>query len=178
MNLFGPLLTSTVPNYKGFLWEAWLFVFMATESNYLSVYWWSLPPNKQLPYYPYELRPPTYPPSLRSTTTTPPTILSFLIQFSVDSFYVGCTSAIASIILPYLLSVQLLDLLLGGKPVLNWSIADFMSTSSLLSMGGRDHYTVSLWCPVSKQPGSSKRIICIPDARVKDVIFQCLQVSQ
>lgn len=125
---------------------------MATESNYLSVDWWSLPPNKQLPHYPSELHPPPF--SCRSTTT-PPSALSFLIQSSVDSFCVGCSSAIESIIYSYLICVQLLDLLLGGKPGLNWSIAGFMSTSSVLFQWGKKIIT---WAssPVSKQPGSFK----------------------
>ncbi len=124
---------------------------MATKLHYLSVDWWSLPPYKQLPHYPSELHPP--PLSCRSTPT-PPSTLSFLIQSSVDSFCVGCSSAIASIIHSHLLCVQLLDLLLGGKPGLNWSMAGFMSTSSLLSMGKK----IITWfrSPVSKQPGSFK----------------------
>ena len=100
---------------------SYLFL-MATESHYLFVDWWSLPPNKQLPHYPPELHPFTSPPSLPPSPPLPSlplSILSRLIQSSVDSFCVGCSSATASIIHTHLLCVQLLDLLPGGKSALN-----------------------------------------------------------
>lgn len=136
--------------------------------HYLSVDWWSLLPNKQLPHYPSELHPPPPFPSLPLQPTThspPPSIHPFLIQSSVDSFHVGCSSATASII--HLLSVQLLDLVLGGKPGFNWSIAGFyVYLLSAFNVGKR-----SLHGPFRHNPGSFRSIICIPDVQTKDIIF-------
>lgn len=111
----------------------------------------------------------THPPFSYRSKTTPPSVLS------AELF---CSPATASIIHSHLFCVQLLDLLMGRKPGLNWSIAFFflMSTSSLLSVGKR--VITRLHVPASIQPGSFKAHNLHPRCSEKDVILQDLLVSQ
>lgn len=94
---------------------------MATELHYFPADWWSLPPNKQLPYYLSELHPLPFFLPLRAN----PSLHSPVPHPVPWGFPPPPSAATASINHSHLLTVQLLDLLTGGKPVLKWCIADF-----------------------------------------------------
>lgn len=78
---------------------------------------------------------------------TPPSILPSLIQSLGDP--PPSSSATASINHSHLLSVQLLDLLMGGKPGLKWCTADFYTFPDCFQWEGK---AIIPWpCPASIQ---------------------------
>lgn len=118
---------------------------MATESHYFPADWWSLPPNKQLPYYLSELHPqPFFLPLLANPSLHSP------VPYPVPwGFPPPLSSATASINHSHLLSVQLLDLLMGGKPGLKWCTADFYTFPDCFQWEGK---AIIPWtCPASIQ---------------------------
>lgn len=105
---------------------------MATESHYFPADWWSLPPNKQLPYYLSELHPqPFFLPLLANPSLHSP------VPHPVPWGPITPSSATASINHSHLFSVQLLDLLMGGKPGLKWYIAGFYTFPGCFQWEGK-----------------------------------------
>lgn len=150
-----------------FLWEALLCIYHGNQITLFLCWLMIIATRQAAALLPLWTPPPPF--SYRSKTT-PPSVLS------AELF---CSCATASIIHSHLFCVQLLDLLMGRKPGLNWSTAFFfffMSTSSLLSVGKR----VITWLhvPASIQPGSFKAHNLHPRCSEKDVILQDLLVSQ
>lgn len=122
----------------------------AAESHYFPTDWWSLPPNKQLPYYLCELHPLPFFLPLRADPSLRP-----LVPHPIPGGFFFFSSATASISHSYLLSVQLLDLVMGGKPGLNWCTAGFYVFPVCFQWGGWGIITRP-YSPVSTQAGGFK----------------------